>query len=62
MRSVLAFLLQRQLLDDNCFACEEPRLAYGGFTGESVGAEGRIDHVQHALGVLAHGARQLALF
>lgn len=62
LTSVLAFLLQRQLLDDNCFACEEPRLALGGFTGESVGADGRIDHVQHALSAIADGARQLALF
>ena len=62
LRSVLAFLLQRQLLEDNCFACDEPRLALGGFTGESVGPDGRIDHVQHALSALADGARQLALF
>lgn len=59
LESVLAFLLQRQLLEDNCFACKEPRLARGGFTGESVGSDGRIDHVQHALSALADGARQL---
>lgn len=62
LKSVLTFLLQRQLLTDNCFACEDSRLAFGGFTGESVGADGRIDHVQHALSALADGARQLALF
>ena len=61
LRSVLGFLLQRQMLEDNCFACEAPRLALGGFTGESVGSDGRIDHVQHALSALSDGARQLAL-
>jgi len=59
LESVLAFLLQRQLLEDNCFACRDQRLAWGGFTGESVGPDGRIDHVQHALSALADGARQL---
>src|SRR6187399_2676022 len=58
LRSVLGFLLQRQMLEDNCFACEDPRLALGGFTGESVGPDGRIDHVQHALSALSDGARQ----
>jgi hypothetical protein len=61
LRSVLGFLLQRQLLEDNCFACENSRLALGGFTGESVGPDGRIDHVQHALSALSDGARQLTL-
>ena len=59
LERVLGFLLQRQLLEDNCFACAKPRLSRGGFTGESVGTTGRIDHTQHALAALGHGARQL---
>lgn len=61
LERVLGFLLQRQLLDDNCFACEKPKLAIGGFTGESVGPVGRIDHTQHALSAIGSGARQLSL-
>jgi hypothetical protein len=60
LESVLGFLLQRQLLEDNCFACSDLRDAFGGFTGESVGAVGRIDHTQHALAAIGFGRRMLS--
>ena len=59
LKQVLGFLLSRQYLDDNCFGCSNPKLAFGGFTGESVGAMGRIDHNQHALSAIGLGRRQL---
>ncbi len=59
LRAALGFLSRQQLQRSTCFFCDPA--AYGGFTAEQVGVDGRIDHTQHAWAALGHGLRALAL-
>ena len=61
MREVLAFLVEQQWTDANCFACTPDQVVPGGYS-ESVGSpDMRIDYTQHVWSALGHGGRTLGL-
>lgn len=62
MREVLAFLVEQQWTDANCFACTPDQVVPGGFS-ESVGSpDMRIDYTQHVWAALGHGGRAIGLY
>jgi len=61
MRQVLAFLIEQQWTEANCFACTPDQTVPGGYS-ESVGSpDMRIDYTQHVWSALGHGGRALGL-
>ena len=61
MREVLAFLVEQQWTDANCFACTPDAVVPGGFS-ESVGSpDMRIDYTQHVWSAIGHGGRAIGL-
>ncbi len=61
MQQVLAFLIEQQWTESNCFACTPDQVVPGGYS-ESVGSpDMRIDYTQHVWSALGHGGRALGL-
>lgn len=61
MQEVLAFLVEQQWTEANCFACTPDQVVPGGYS-ESVGSpDMRIDYTQHVWSALGHGGRALGL-
>ncbi|HEY0133496.1 MAG TPA: hypothetical protein VGB85_05435, partial [Nannocystis sp.] len=61
MHQVLAFLVEQQWTESNCFACTPDQMVPGGYS-ESVGSpDMRIDYTQHVWSALGHGGRTLGL-
>jgi len=61
MREVLAFLVEQQWTDANCFACTPDEVVPGGYS-ESIGSpDMRIDYTQHVWAAIGHGGRAIDL-
>ncbi|MBK9753488.1 MAG: hypothetical protein IPO88_08280 [Nannocystis sp.] len=61
MREVLAFLVEQQWTEANCFACTPDEVVPGGYS-ESIGSpDMRIDYTQHVWSAIGHGGRAIGL-
>ena len=61
IRRVLALLVRRQWLADDCWACTKPDQVIGGWSESMASPLIRVDYIQHAWSALTHGGRAAGL-